>query len=284
MGKRKDKQVVVDDDDGRVKVRKVWNKDGESLEPFKIHFEHGELLGDQIIGSRDLREYFTGHLYSGPSRRKSSCLSNPGSSTLDSLETGSGTTKVVTLENESMMYMGSTEGDLNQTTKGASLKTYIVIKSKKKNKSRLNLYETTPITVSPFIKGLSYTVEKEKDTSVKKTLAEMRTATQELAREFGSKKKRLYLERLEKNRVTDMNDSIMSAAADAKLDDVPIILKDESILQLVPPCKRDAGQREDVYNLSDILTREDLNDLEETAVGCLESTPEDIKYWKENNT
>lgn len=65
------------------------------------------------------------------------------------------------------------------------MKTYIALKDKK----RLRIFEVTPVTVSPYLKGHSHMVDKPKPV-VEKTSDEKREATIDLIKTFGSKKKR----------------------------------------------------------------------------------------------
>jgi len=78
-----------------------------------------------------------------------------------------------------MTYIGGNSSD-------DMLRTFIALQNGKKMK----VYEVTPITVAPFIKGHSHVVENERDTSIRKTRDEKKAATIDLVKAFGSKKKR----------------------------------------------------------------------------------------------
>lgn len=66
------------------------------------------------------------------------------------------------------------------------LRTYMALRKGKKMK----VYEVTPITVAPFIKGHSFVVEPERETKIQKSKAEKKEAKIDLIKAFGSKKKR----------------------------------------------------------------------------------------------
>jgi hypothetical protein len=57
-------------------------------------------------------------------------------------------------------------------------------------------------------------------------------------------------------------------------------VKDESVLDLIPPCNRETKDVNKVYNLSDILTEEELNDMDELAEQFLNVTEEEINAWR----
>jgi hypothetical protein len=93
---------------------------------------------------------------------------------------------------------------------------------------------------------------------------------------------RLTYERIEKNQIDvgDMNESMNKATSQMKVADEEPKVKDESVLDLIPPCNRETKDVNKVYNLSDILTEEELNDMDELAEQFLNVTEEEINAWR----
>lgn len=87
------------------------------------------------------------------------------------------------VQTDSMTYLGASE-------ENEALKTYVALRRGKK----MRVYEVTPIRVSPFIKGHSHVLEKEKETQVKKTKEEKKAAAVDLVKSFGSKRKRCHID------------------------------------------------------------------------------------------
>jgi hypothetical protein len=70
-----------------------------------------------------------------------------------------------------------------------------------------------------------------------------------------------------------MNQASMNKAmSQMKVADEEPKVRDESVLDLIPPCNRETKDADKVYNLSDILTDEELNDMDELAEQLLNGT------------
>jgi hypothetical protein len=88
--------------------------------------------------------------------------------------------QLVALQSDAMTYIGTNNPEEEL------MKTFVALK----NGKRMRLYEVTPITLAPFIKGHSHVVEKERDTTILKTRDEKKAAAIDLVKAFGSKRKR----------------------------------------------------------------------------------------------
>lgn len=180
-----------------------------------------------------------------------------------------------------MSYVGSSDNSINNDSlkpDGTSLRNFIAIRRKKK----LYLFEANSITVSPYLPNHEHLQVKQREAP--KTHGERRQAAIDLVKAFGSKKKRLTYERLEKQHVdsTHMNESINTATQSALMpgeDEMPD-RKDTTVLELVPPCNRDTKDLHQVYLLKDILTENDLNDMEYLAEQWLNCNQQTINTWK----
>lgn len=87
-----------------------------------------------------------------------------------------------------MTYIGTRGFDnLSLSSSEDMMKTFIALKEKKK----LRIFEVTPITVSPYLKGYSHVVEQPRETVIEKSKEEKLEAGIDLIKSFGSKKKRL---------------------------------------------------------------------------------------------
>lgn len=77
-----------------------------------------------------------------------------------------------------------------------------------------------------------------------------------------------------------MNESMTKASAQIKTSEEEPKVKDESVLTLIPPCNREAGSREDVYDLGDIISLEEMEDMDGLAHQFLHLTFDVIKEWQ----
>lgn len=211
---------------GRVKVESVVEKDpNSSLNPILVRFEHAPVKPD-VEEKLDLNNFFGTAVYetdtslnasrdlshlnrsafenrSRPSNGKDTKISSSVQQVGNPLEgeynkliyvlsniAGSRGTKrkqVVALQCDAMTYIG-TKGFDNPSLPSSTddmMKTYIAVKERK----RLRIFEVTPVTVSPYLKGHSHVVDKPKSVT-EKTIDEKREATIDLIKSFGSKKKR----------------------------------------------------------------------------------------------
>lgn len=87
--------------------------------------------------------------------------------------------KLVALQSSSMTYIGTDEDD-------EPLRTYMAVRQGQ----HMQVFEVTPVTVTPFIKGHSFVVEQERQRQPKKTQIEKKEAAIDLVKSFGSKRKR----------------------------------------------------------------------------------------------
>jgi hypothetical protein len=247
----------------KVKVKEVVEKLPKlSSEPILLRFEHSDINPNVNLGTR-----LVAGLYE--SERSESEFERKGS--------GQKRKKVVVIQGETdMTYVGSSEGHLNVDQ--GDLRTFIAIRTRK---NKMRVFEATPIIVSPYIDGRAHLQHTE---AGPKTAEEKRAAAIDLAKAFGSKKKRLALERKEKNQISseNMNDSINTATeAVAVPDEIPDV-KDQSILVLAPPCNRETNDLKSVYLVKDILSDEDLNEMQDLAYNWLCSTAEQLNSWRES--
>lgn len=97
----------------------------------------------------------------------------------------------------------------------------------------------------------------------------------------------MVYERLEKNKIDikDMKDSINAAVDQLEVPESEPVIKDESVLTLIPPCNRAATNANGVYQLEDIITQGEVSLMEEFVLSFIEnSTPENMKMWKDTKT
>jgi len=92
---------------------------------------------------------------------------------------------------------------------------------------------------------------------------------------------RLTYERIEKHQidVSDMNESMSRASEQMKVPNEEPVIKDESVLTLIPPCNREASNILGVYNLYDLLTLDEIDRMDELAEQFLNLSNEEIKEW-----
>ncbi|ODN02363.1 DNA-directed RNA polymerase I subunit RPA49 [Orchesella cincta] len=276
---------------GKVKVNSVVENDGSNPSnpaPILVRFEHAD-VNPNMDGSLDLNQIFGAAVFQSDTgtstSRDMSHLTRPANTNRSRMSgqdsRGTKRKQVVALQSDAMTYIG-TKGFNNLSLPSATddlMKTFVALRQNK----RLRIFEVTPITVSPYLEGHSHVVEKPR-VQVEKSKEEKREATVDLVKAFGSKKKRLAYERMEKNKIdiTDMEESINSAVNKLEVPDAEPTIKDESILGLIPPCNRAAAMPQEVYQLDDILTKDELNAMDELADYFLSVSRKDIKKWKES--
>ncbi|CAL8111600.1 unnamed protein product [Orchesella dallaii] len=273
----------------KVKVKSVIETDGNdvSTTPILVRFEHAS-INPNVNGSVDLNKVFGAAVFqsdtgTAASRDTDHLSRSAFDNRLKMSEKDSRGTKrkhVVALQSDRMTYIGTKGFNIPSVPSSTDemMKTFVALRHKKK----MRIFEVTPITVSPYLEGHSYVVEKPR-IEVEKSRDEKREAKIDLIKAFGSKKKRLTYERIEKNKIdiSDMEASINSAVNTLAVPDAEPTIKDESILGLIPPCNRDAAMVQDVYSLDDILTKDELNAMDELAENFLAVSLEEIKEWKQ---
>jgi len=259
----------------KVKVKKVVEKLPKlGGEPILVRFEHGELKPGVELSSQMAGCYFEGNVGSTDASKN---LNSKNSKT----DTGNQTLKrkqVVVVQNDHMTYLGASDNPLNSDP--GELRTFIAIRRRKK----MSIYEANPIVVSPYLGGMSHLQVQEKSPS--KTAEQKKNAAIDLVKAFGSKKKRLTYERIEKNKIDSqhMNESINTATEAAQVSTEVQDNRDESVLTLVPPCNRETPDYRLVYLLNDILTKSDLDEMDEIAEQWLFCSPLQMQTWRDAKT
>lgn len=77
-----------------------------------------------------------------------------------------------------------------------------------------------------------------------------------------------------------MNESMSKASAQISAADDEPIIKDDSMVHLMPPCHRKAKTAEEVYNLDDIITPEEMNDMDGLSDEFLNLSTDVILEWQ----
>lgn len=95
---------------------------------------------------------------------------------------------MVALQSDAMTYIGTKGFDSPNLPSSSDdiMKTYVAIK----NGKRMRIFEVTPVTVSPYLKGHSHVVEKPREVHGEMPWDERREKGIDLMKTFGSKKKR----------------------------------------------------------------------------------------------
>lgn len=97
---------------------------------------------------------------------------------------------------------------------------------------------------------------------------------------------RQYFERIEKNKIdlNNMQDSIDAAVGKLEVPTSEPVIKDESVLTLIPPCNREATLAQGVYNLEDILTVEEMDAMDDLLDTFINQSPATVQVWRQNKT
>ena len=244
----------------RVKIKEVVEKLPKLYgEPILLSFEHSKINPNINLGTRLVAGLYESGRAEPDFSQENGVVSIPKRK------------QVVIVQGETdMTYVGSSDSHLN--SEGGDLRTFIAVRIKKK----MRIYEATPIVVSPYIEGRAHL--QHQDRAGPQT-PQQRTAAQiDLVRSFGAKKKRVSYERREKNKISSehMNDSINTATESITVVDEIPDTRDESILILTPPINREATDVKFVYSIYDILTEDDLTNMNDLAYQWLNSKEQDI--------
>lgn len=97
---------------------------------------------------------------------------------------------------------------------------------------------------------------------------------------------RQYFERIEKNKIdlNNMQDSIDAAVGKLEVPTAEPVVKDESVLTLIPPCNREATLPQGVYNLEDILSADEMNAMDDLVQIFINQSPVTVQLWRQNKT
>jgi len=77
-----------------------------------------------------------------------------------------------------------------------------------------------------------------------------------------------------------MNESMTKASAQIQASSEEPKIKDESVLTLIPPCNREADRPDGVYDLNDVITQEEMRDMDELADQFLNLDRVLVKEWQ----
>ncbi|KAK3597680.1 hypothetical protein CHS0354_040055 [Potamilus streckersoni] len=178
-----------------------------------------------------------------------------------------------------MLYTGKNYGESAPKAKGLC-RYYIGVFDKKRGK--MKVCDAEMFNLRPFIN----VVEKESTaTSLSNDLSYIEKKDK-LTSAFGSSRKRKAMESRLRNKVEAkelekaMGSAVEMALSQERLN--PPSTQDSfgSESSLIPPCNKDAQRVEDVYNLHDLISTAELEELTSSAKVFFDSTVTDIRIWK----
>ncbi|XP_060571744.1 DNA-directed RNA polymerase I subunit RPA49-like, partial [Ruditapes philippinarum] len=190
--------------------------------------------------------------------------------------------KIMVSESEDMTYIGKNFGRY-RCNPNRTIKQYVGIYDEKSGKMRI--CDAEMFHMMPHVPG-----RDDDDTPLPQHNYVQKLGM--LTEAFGSKWKKSALEKQQRNMIDEgtMKDHLAADIHHGKQQvKLHQLQKEEtkntqSVLDVIPPCNKNAENVEDVYSLSDILSEIDMDSLQSPAAVFFDSTPAQIKEWKDNKT
>lgn len=198
----------------------------------------------------------------------------------DSINVKNQDQRIMVAESDSMTYIGKNFGHNTLNQSKGMLRYYIGIYDEQTGKMRI--YDTEIFHMLPHIPDRKDQIEVN-DVQAKNYGEKLGALTHA----FGTKRKKIALERRERHMVDDVTMKNI-LATDVQHGQEQIKMQQRTTnnseleiqLALTPPCNMDATKAEDVYNLSDILTPADMDVLKHGATEFFNCDGATLKSWK----
>lgn len=188
--------------------------------------------------------------------------------------------RVVVANTDQMTYFGMSHSSDSTLTPSRICKYYIGIHDP--SSSNLTLHKAELLTLTPYIPENC----QLEPTEVTPTKVDRRQSLKALVSSFGSEKQKRAVTAAERNRVDPASlDAVLATAVTHARGEAEKAAEEPSVPEgslLVPRHNPDAQTPQDVYNLGDIITDEELRALKREAKVFTEVSSEELLSWKTN--